>query len=474
MAKVFQIKRGTTLKINFLPGAGTAGWHLTNWIPGVPVGGKTVQETFTAQIKQTTHDLLATELQKLDDVIAWVDTYRYDETYETPSWLHASMDVETGERRAWIRSISYEPVTDPLAVAGYAARNSAKFRVTIERGHWERPTARELPVTAFVAGASLVYDYTISDPAHDIAGDLPARMSFFRIASPSPGAHVGRLWLGIRSANKSGTLANFQNLWECEVAGATAGTDCSAPQADGTASPGGEGNTKRTVTPGTEGWAERLRIDLVDVTSDWADNFGRFLWLLRYKLSAGSSTWEIQFRYGHAGMPDDDFVRGPIVEVDNDAWDYAEMGVMRVPLRDLQAIRVSDMAASYEATYAIQIWARRTSGAGNLELDCICPIPVDEGWLKSWAFDLSAANADYWVFGEAVKGTVCIMTYASAVSTWSYFAAYASADFRLPPGDGRMICVYASPTTHDITKNVIIGFADPQYFERWRSLRGSE
>lgn len=479
MAKVFQIKRGTTLKINFLPGAGTAGWHLTNWIPGVSVGGKTVQETFTAQIKQTTHDLLITELQKLDDVIAWVDTYRYDETYETPSWLHASMDAETGERRAWIRSITYEPLTDPLAVAGYAARNSGKFRVTIERGDWERDSHRDLPYGNPSAAASILYDYTaagVAVGAHDVAGDIPARL-VFEFTCASSDVTIDKIWCGIRSDNKlgaSGDATNFANIWECEDgsnvgAGPTVADD--AVTEVNTASPGGGSGAYVHGTPSADDtWEKYFHIRLGDVTANYTDNFGAFTWLLRGKIEAGS-TYEVQLRWGYTTMADADFVRGPIVEMTNTNWEYIDLGYHSLPMRDRQVLPPG--AGSDEQYACIQVWAQRTVSGDDEKIlfDCLCPIPVDEGFLFASGLGLTQ-NSDCW-FGEGPQGRVAAIAYSSASAHKS--PEFDSHNFRLPPGDGRMVIVYARSDQSVFTDLIAISEADSgEYYERWLCLRGSE
>lgn len=472
MGKVFKIVRGGVTKVDFLPGGSTAGWKVTDWKPKVSMGGKPVKETITAQIRQTTHDLLATDLQKLDDVIFWVDQYREDNTVEDATWLHASMYAETGERRSLVRSISYEWLTSPTEPTGFTDQNAAMFRITIERGDWERAIHRQLPAGAELAGASIIVDYT---SAYDPVGDMPARLSSLIINSDATGANVGRLWIGLRSAGKHGTLANFVNIWECEDTDATLGTDASREtDAGNTASPIGGATDDYvliTLNPGTPGWAKRLTIALVDITANPTDNFGDFIWLLRHKLSAADSTWEVQLRFGYTDMADANFIHGDIIELDNTAWDYAEMGPSRIPLRDLHAIIPSYFGAAYERNYAIQIWARRTSGAAYLWLDCLCPIPTDEGFLKSWNFELDAGNNDYWIFGEGPDGSTYALDFRAITERFRHLAAISNHDFRLPIGDARIICVYAGPTISDITVGISIG---GYFFERWLSLRGSE
>lgn len=476
MAVVFKLRRDST-DVNLLAGE-NKGWRTTAWNPkaATPMEGRDpppVVERVDLVCHATSDDNLAAHLQALDDMRMRADRYIRDRTEEDAVWLHVKMDGETGERRALVRRIDMEWLSPEVDIKGYPADHSANVRLAIERAPWwERNQARSMADGSEQAGASIVYDPTGGGSPHDIVGDVPARIRRLTVRSDATGAPLYGLWMGMRSAPKHGTLANFINIWELEVAGATPGTDA-ARATDATASPGGGGDTKVTVTPGTETWEKRWTIELQDVTANEQDNFGDFLWLLRYKLSEGSSKWEVQLRFGYSGMADDDFVRGPIKEVSNSSWYYVLGGRHPVPIRDFHAITLSDYGDATDKTFAIQIWARRTSGEANLDLDCLCPLPIDEGWLKCWGFDIPAATDGFWVFGESPEGGVQALAYSSG--SFTHIASLAAHNFRLPVGDCRIICIYAGPTDHSISTGIYImpagGF---DYYERWANLRGSE
>jgi hypothetical protein len=216
-----------------------------------------------------------------------------------------------------------------------------------------------------------------------------------------------------------------------------------------------------------------MEMELSDVSANENDNFGDYLWLLRHKLTQ-ADTWEVQLRWGYAGMADADFVRGTIVEITSTSWDYAEMGRQMIPLRQHQAIELAALGDAYEANYQVQIWARRTvdaEAAGLLYLDCLCLLPIDEGWLKSWDFDLPAAATATWIFGEGPRGAIQALAYDGTPVT-TYMASLATGQFRLPVGDGRLYIIYAGASAHDLT----LGFTMStfNYWERWANLRGSE
>lgn len=311
-------------------------------------------------------------------------------------------------------------------------------------------------------------DVSVTLSAHDIVGDAGARIANMRFTASS-GDVLGRIWLGVRSATKHGTVGNFETFWECEDASLV--TDA-ALNTDATANPGGAGNTKVTVTPGTASMSLRLYWTMADVTTNEEDNFGLLLWLLRAKVSAG--TWNVQLRYGYGGMDNARYVQGQIVALTNTSWDLFEMDVQQIPFRNLQAIPLADVADYYEADYRIQLWAERTSGSGTLDLDCLCPLPVDEGWARIGTFDETAGSVLVASTPYDVYVTGCQQ---STSSTWEEFGTISHHALYLPPGDGRLIVIQARESTSDITDEVAINSLPGtygRYYERWPSLRGSE
>ena len=357
--------------------------------------------------------------------------------------------------------------------------------ITLERHPLsEIVTARMLPASRGAATISIKYDYTAAGAtvaAHDINGSTGARIGYMSI-TPRKGtaSELGRLWIGLRTAEKYGAagLTNFVNVWECEDVDATLGTDA-ARAADATASPGGGGNTKVTITPGTATWAERLAITLGDVTANYADNFGFFLWLLRMKVSAG--TWQVQLLFGYEQMTDDEHVRGELIEVSSTSWNVYEMGFRRIPARNLQVFPTATFAASREQTFEIQIWAQRTDGAGTLDLDCLMPVPVDEGFFSAESMTMvsDVNSSDIMYLGVSPQDDVSVRAIDTVTSVGEHkYPAYTFSNFYLPPGDGRMIIVHARDATSVLTDQIDISTLDGattdhgNYYERFNTLRG--
>lgn len=457
----------TTLDLNAAAGAG---FRVMAWNPAVatPVYGKdppVVVESLDMMLESTTHNDMASDVQDLDAYRVQCDAYMRDRTTQDPVWLRCKMDGETSARRALVTQMDDGLRSALYTVGCEPGDNKARFRLQITRmPYWEAPVETTIMngITP-AAGAAVILDYAASN----LVGDVPARPYYVGVLPGANSDEFGRLWMGIRSAAKAGTPANFKAIWECEDG--TNGTDA-ADGGDATASDG----NKVTVTPGTATWAKRMTITMSQAGAPYADNFGRMLWLLRTKVSAG--TWEVQLRFGYSAMADDDFVRGPVVEVDNDAWDYKECGTSTIPFRNTHVFDIASYGASTDSEAAVQVWARRTGGAGTLDLDCLCPIPVDEWYLKTAGFTASRTAADdyeQWYCGESPEHTQQGLVFYLNLPATHYVTHVATIEgkLRFPPGDGRLIMVYARATTSDIT-DTITAYADIYY--RWLTLRGND
>jgi len=467
MAAVVKFRRDTT-DLNLLD---TSGFQLDDpgWEPRIatPVYGArpgAVEEVLECTLIGTSHDDIATNMQALDFMRVMADEYMRDRMQEHPVWMHAQLSGETNGRRALVHGIAAEWMSPHYSGEMVGLRPRVELGV-VRDGLWEATSAVTMPGATPTAGASVVYDYTAS-PGADVVGDVPARISNLKITN----SNITQLWMGARSANKHGTLANFEPIWDCADTDCTLGTDASR-NADANAS----GGNRVTVSPGTATWAKRLTMVLDDITSNYDDNYGRFLWLLR-AATGTSSTWEVQLRHGYDQLSDSAHVQGPIVEIDgsgkSSSYFYSEMGVREIPLLSIQADATTGM---YERSNAIQSWARRTSGSDYLYLDCLCPIPVDEGYLI--ASGLKPAGAAGWVFyTETPKGDLHLFSMELLVPNSRVRRADSpiSGRLTLPVGDGRLVIVYSRGTSTLSDQITICGSDSGRYYPRWLSLRGSE
>ena len=468
MAKTCKLGRGDSY-VDFLEAAG-AGFQLRKWYPKIAdIDPDTIPpylvEDLDIRVSRGSDDDLAASLRALDEMRRWAAVYEKDEALQNPVWWFCQMLGESGQRRVYVRKITGEWRSDPLEPAGLAKAHQAALRLQITRHpYWEDHSRQSGYTVHQQAGASILYDYTQVDgpTGGDVAGNVPARSTFTIYAS----GMVDRVWAGIRS-ELHGDPASFENIWECENANATAGTDCSAPTTDADASPG-SGDTKRVVDFATEaGWAKRWTIRLDDAADAAGYNLGRMLWLFRGKVDSGTEC-EVQLRFGYAGAEDTDFIEGPIVPVTHTSYDQHEMGQSQMPPLTMHGYGDSWVYWSY-LDAAVQIWARRTSGSGSLHLDCLCPVPIDEGWLIAHNIQAISGRGMAFYYTEYDHPVCTRQKYSPPYS--GHIPEFAAHNFRYPPGDGRLVVVPARVNDSSITLNHSL---TSSWYPRWVNLRGSE
>ena len=479
MAIVLQFKQGdsgTTLSLN----SASAGFSLAGWSPSVatpvhmgdpaPIG-----EAIHLRLKQANQNTLATSMQSLHEMQVYAETYRNDVIFNTPVWLHAKMANETGERRALVHSISAQYKSSWFGPEATSEDIPLVLNV-VRSPYWESTTARTFP--GFTSGATIstVYNYTASASAdaHDIVGDVGARIDNFQL-NPGSTDSLGMFWMGIRSRNKwtADNLANFALVWECEDGTNNANESGITDEVDATASGGDVVQLVETDLNWDAGtFLEVCHITAGNVDATNADDLhGLMLWLLRAKVASG--TWEVQLRWGYPNMADANYIKGSIVEFTSTSWVLKEMGTKPNPLNNIHVI---DLSVNDSAEYGIQIWARRTSGSGNLTLDGLFPVPLDEGFMKL------AAPTDFGALQKIQLGQDPLGQWDAAVKIAAGTGITQTGiinninNFELPPGDGYIVCVFSDYASSDITD--LIDFADQadltSYYERWLSLRGTE
>lgn len=412
----------------------------------------------------STVDGVATHMQSLHQMQRWATEYISERAIDDPVWLHAQWDSESGERRSVVREIRVQPTGNDKYKKDDDLVGVELQIVIVREPFWERDEYREFPSSTPSAAASVKYDY---GSGHEPVGDVPARI-YHLLVSPDTGDELGRIWIGVRSDERipgAYTAANFANIWECEDGTNNASEGGISDAADATASGGNRVTVSESSLDWDNTWHECLSIKLSDATTYYAAQYGLLMWLLRSKVTAGE--WEVQLRFGYNGMDDADFIQKEIVTIDNTSWDFSEMGNQHIPIVDPKAF-----SHSYEGNFEVQVWAQRTSGSGDLHLDCLCPIPVDEGYFICKEFDISAGVGNSLFIRETPLGKSAVAVTVTG-PTYKYFPEFESNEFCVPPGSGRYIIVYARSGSSDITDKIDIGGANG-YYERWLSLRGSE
>ncbi len=453
MATVFKLRRNTT-DCNLLVSAESAGIQGMVWQPQVatPLHGRLpdpVVEEILLRVGATSHDSLAGYLQALHDMQRWAAEYLGDREAVYPVWLHSQTSAETNGRRALVRRIDakfsadqfgmwYGPLVD--------GSNSVQIALGLERAPcWEATTATTEVSTGAISSVGGVYDYTAA-PGADIVGDVPARLDHLYVHTNAQ--NLSLLWAGWRSVNRHGSLASYDPTIGVAV-DLNAQTDATTT-VDATAAAG----TRLNVDFATAaGWANRAdgTHDIDGLGNGGAAQSGRHLALLRAKVGAGT-TCQVRLLRWHLLATDDGVYTDPVT-ITTTGWRIHALGI----------VDLSDSPT-------IEVHAKRTAGSGDLYLDTIVLIPLDE----------------YFVFAEglamlgfpAVANALQLTTRPDdLIEAWDAGSskrvpAVQHMGQGVPIGDGRMVVV-AAADDGDSTLTDTLTCALTAY-PRWLSLRGAE
>lgn len=461
--RVLKLVHGS-LELNLL--AGSSGFTLPadNWAPKVAspaanVAPETVVEEIPVRVRAASADALSSVMQTLHRLqvltAAWVDA-----TEPEPTWLHCKLDAETGERRAVVRRIEFRYVTswfnmqsDPNLLLG---------QLIVERDpYWESLTQSNLVINSGMGtlGGAFAYAYGANPRP---MGDAPARLAELNVMGSAEQAYA---WVGFRSAQKHGTLADFLSRWELEAGGLS--TDA-ALATDSTASPGGGGNTKVVVSFATQaGWAMRWYGYLFQYrsTAQIPANYGQYLALLRAKVASGT-TAEVSMLYGYQTST---ITAGPFVRISATDWTLYPVGLVRIPP---SGIALSPGTAAELSWEYLALYARRLAGSGAMDIDCLVLIPVDEYAvmlsISQVAGGTSTLRASLPPLGQYV-GQYFGWTGSEFVIMGTPAVAWNGPG--LPRGDGYLYVASARPNRVSVLSDTLtVGVS---FVNRWLSLRGS-
>lgn len=197
-----------------------------------------------------------------------------------------------------------------------------------------------------------------------VGGSSPGRIASLLVLADAPDA-VSRYWIGIKPDHLTSGFLN--PLWELEDG--SLGTDASVVS-DGNAS---GGDMVQVSFSTNEDLVERVHISASDVVvSDYEEFAGRFLALLRCKVSTSDTVALVQLRQGWRGQigQTETIVTSQIINGQT-GYKLIEMGNIKIPVTEHRGT-ISD---SRIADSTLSIWAERVSGSGTLQLDVIglCP-----------------------------------------------------------------------------------------------------
>lgn len=449
----------------------TDGWSLPNdgWQQGIDGDDGTVVETLTLICRATSHNDLALKLQALDLKIAQVGMYAREDAELYGVWLAAKMDNETGTRYALIRSArrSEAPLwTREAMQLGVGYHFLVSYTLSLERmAAWEAgPSFQVISETAIncVGGTS---DYGA------VTGDLPARiasMEFIGVSGVT--GPLIKFWMGFRT-DRFGTRANFQSYWSLRK-GIAFGPDSEggtgAENVDAQAKDGYRANTT-FATNAT--MVQRVLVIAASVTATPLDQRGRYLVLLRAKLSA-AGTVRVRLGDGLYGagvaVPPTLNTRARVV-ITSTSYQFYEMGTVQIPSpgRGFSGAQLFD-------DYAMAIDAERTSGSAALHMDCLVLIPIAEGSVVVSMVPAAAGEGVYTVTDQGLSifnlpdgSTEAFHTHGAI--PWT--AAEPKLSGGVPVGSGLVVMAGQRDGVSTLADTVEI---DIEAIKRWNTLRGAE
>ena len=429
------------------------------WVQTVAADDEeSVIEAMTLWAKGTSHDNLATNLVALDKLLAKARLYK-----ETPEryalWLRAQLTNESHPREAVVLNArrGSVPVFSPPASPGNIIKG---YPLILERTPlWEGP--RVLVSIQYQENSiGSLGDY--AESISTIIGTDPARI--IQLSFNGIGVALAEYWWGFRTA-RHGTLANFISPWELELG--TAGID-TAVATDITGSPGGAGNTKFNCTfTTTTAMATRVTLTPYQISNaNYEDLRGTFDLILRAKCGTGVTS-QVQLSCGLPGSAS--YWTCDPVMITGTSWKLYNIGRVTLPTGGKGAY-LSDLISSPMRNTTLRIAAELTAGnagADALDLDCLIPIPIDEG------YGHLVGTSGYQIH-LTISPMGQVSTYEENSSGYINAIAVANIDpltCVVPVGANKIICAAQRAASSVLEDTLYIsGYIAP----RWRILRGDD
>jgi len=428
--------------------ANAAGFALKRggYQPGMALDG-VVSDVLTVDVIGSSHDDLAVKLQALEEYFQrarWAN--ESPERYEV--WLRVQLTNETNARKMLVVGGSHGDKAGFYSPPASPGNRLVDYPIVIDR----------LPICESNLAYNLDYPNLSSVGGKGgltiISGDVPARIAQTILYGVS-GAALVEYWWGFRSA-RFGTVANFVSPWECELG--TVGTDTSATT-DATASPGGGGNTKLLCTFATNSaMASRFTLTPYQISStNFEQQRGTFNLIARLKVNTGFSTRvRIASGLGSTLAYCDD------VAVTSTAWKFYDLGRITLPAGGKTAISaMQNSIIRFEA----QRIAGTLAGGTGLHMDCLVPIPANEGYAHI-SGGTGVLNT-LWV--DALGRIGCFDYTGGNITGLAGTEGTNAQDYTLPIGSGGIVVVAAQQAAGSTLTDLLDFEID--YFHRYRTLR---
>lgn len=420
--------------------------------PGVAADGDTsVAETITLAISASSVDAFSAKVQSLDKKIkqvGWWSEYPEVEPYQV--WLRVKLNNETSERQAMITRIK-PPDSLPLTNHTFFKNTLlGNYTFGIERTpYWEDTVATNgstATLTGNIGGSALWGD--------TVYGDVPARLSEFKITANTDSGGLSKAWFGFHSSRYGTTPANLAAYWPAACAHAT------WFDADTSLSNDGNGRGTLTTTFATSAsLTRRWHLTPTYYTTNRSDQRGAFLVLLAAMVDTGTvARARIAYSQDLSTTVTSPIYRSRVV-INGIGWNTYEMGNVTLPARYQRSTDALDV-------WAITLEVERVSGTGKFYTYGFWFIPL-EGMIS-----ISCAMTNPVTVFQRPDGNLVGRAYSSTVYPSSE-ALIQDINWSLPANDEKPYLIGAVNAGYGGAGNTTIDVAY-KYFKRWRTLRGNE
>lgn len=418
-----------------------------------------VDETITLNIRGTSVNNLAQNIQDLDRMIKKVSWYIRDSTERYSVWLRAQLDGETGARQALILEAKRQSVQllDEFTSDEFIAAGDV---IGLKRGPWESTSSGQV----FNSNNFPVIGTSIANNV-PIVGDIDSRVrSLYIEGKNGGGGPITRCWAGFIS-DRWVNPANFVPIWEAENGYLSNGAAVTTAN-DSTASPAGGGTNKSVrVTMSNPSLVLRWNMPVKVVSpSNPEDQRGRFLVLGRFKCTDGSTECRVQLQSGFSKNTNWKTFSRQLIS--GSSWNIYELGQVQFPQTGRAFIATQ---INYSA---LQIFAERISGSGNLDFDCLILIPVGEGSIYFHGGQIYYQLGVSQAVGVVKLADSKVLAVGSYITT-DYVLNDIIAEIRggAPTGSSVYFVMAAARETSSVLTDYV-GF-NVTLFNRWMTLRGS-
>lgn len=376
-------------------------------------------------------------------------------------WLRTNMGDETHDRQALITKAMMGR-TNVMSLA--AGRHSfvRDYPFMLKRMPLWEPTSH----TTYALGSIKVAGGTAD--ISNVPGTDPARIAKVSMYG------LTEVWFGFRSARHC-TPADFTCPWELENSSAGAANVDTAAAADAFASPGGAGDTVMSCSfLTTETMASRVKLTGHDISaSHYEDLRGTYEMILIAKCAAGI-TANVRLAIGLPnGSPDTAaYQYNNAVPVTGTAYSAYSLGRITFPAggKVVPADDTGTTSPSYCTAVIVQAeLADGVAIANALVMDCLVPVPVDEGYghIRRVASETPSHGVIYCSPNGIITGIE--PKDSSGYSGITDTAGTTPATFHMPVGTSKLIVAASGIAYSSVIQDFTI-YAKP----RWRTLIGDD